>query len=261
MQFNPKIGFYLGILVTIEIAVSSGALSLAHAVPDAWIATVVAWSGILAFIGSTVLTFLHGYSSGEPGPLVKAPPIPPGVVKAAAVVLLVLSAGLIASGSAHAQTPRPAPARQFTPTGDLIKDIAASKAGGQAQTNQTELDLVDKIQKLSLPDFQFALAMSIATKNVISTPCWQAWVDLISAQQKPLLAADGTTPLVEPDPHLITSIERISELLAVLRPDSTVTTACAALAGAAGKDVATLVGGILSGGALGLFKLPIVPIP
>src|SRR5258708_16883169 len=74
MQFNPKFGFVLGILVTIEIAVSSGTLSLTHAVPVAWIPTVMAWSGILAFIGSTLLTFLHGYSSGEVGPLVSQPP-------------------------------------------------------------------------------------------------------------------------------------------------------------------------------------------
>jgi len=72
MQFNPKIGFVLGILVTIEIAVSSGTLSLTHAVPADWIPSVTAWSGILAFMGSTVLTFLHGYSSGDVGPLVKA---------------------------------------------------------------------------------------------------------------------------------------------------------------------------------------------
>ena len=45
--------------------------------------------------------------------------------------------------------------------------------------------------------------------------------------------------------------------------DSTLSTGCAALAGAAGKDAATLIQGILGGGALGLFKLPIPigPIP
>src|SRR5258708_36135879 len=74
MQFNPKLGFVLGILVTIEIAVSSGTLSLTHAVPAAWIPTVTAWSAIMAFIGSTLLTFLHGYSSGDIGPLVAPPP-------------------------------------------------------------------------------------------------------------------------------------------------------------------------------------------
>src|SRR5580704_15288568 len=125
MQFNPKIGFVLGILVTIEIAVSSGTLSLTHAVPADWIPSVTAWSGILAFTGSTVLTFLHGYSSGEVGPLVAPPldtialqkPAAQGVVREALtqpprlsiVILLAVGLVLFLVASARAQTPRPKP--------------------------------------------------------------------------------------------------------------------------------------------------------
>jgi hypothetical protein len=276
MQFNPKIGFILGILVTIEIAVSSGALSLTHAVPAAWIPTVTAWSGILAFTGSTVLTFLHGYSSGEVGPLVAPPldtialqkPAAQGVVREALtqpprlsiVILLAVGLVLFLVASARAQTPRP------KPTGNPIVDIGNAIKGEQQQAvaarNESTEDLVAKLGKLALPDFEFALAMSKATNNVVSTPCWQAWVALLSAQQKPLLGTDGQ-PLTEPDPHLATSVEKISELLGALRPDSTLSTGCAALAAAGGKDAATLIQGILSGGALGLFKLPIPigPIP
>ena len=276
MQFNPKIGFILGILVTIEIAVSSGALSLTHAVPAAWIPTVTAWSGILAFTGSTVLTFLHGYSSGEVGPLVAPPldtialqkPAAQGVVREALTqpprlsIVILLAAGLVLflGASARAQTPRP------KPTGNPIVDIGNAIKGEQQQAvaarNESTEDLVAKLGKLALPDFEFALAMSKATNNVVSTPCWQAWVALLTAQQKPLLGTDGQ-PLTEPDPHLATSVEKISELLGALRPDSTLSTGCAALAAAGGKDAATLIQGILSGGALGLFKLPIPigPIP
>lgn len=276
MQFNPKIGFVLGILVTIEIAVSSGTLSLTHAVPADWIPTVTAWSGILAFIGSTVLTFLHGYSSGDLGPLVTPPlgrdalqrqnaeGVTPGSLvqppKLAIVILLATGFVLLLAVSASAQAPR----RQ--PTGNPIVDIGNAIKGEQQQStaakNESTEDLVAKLGKLALPDFEFALAMSKATNNVVSTPCWQAWVDLLSAQQKPLLGTDGQ-PLTEPDPHLATSVEKISELLGALRPDSTLSTGCAALAAAAGKDAATLIQGILSGGALGLFKLPIPigPIP
>ena len=139
-------------------------------------------------------------------------------------------------------------------TGNPAKDFGPS--GGI--TKQSELDLVGKLGKLSLPDFQFALSLATATKNVVSIPCWQAWVDLLTAQQKPLTDANGQ-PVVEPNPHLVTDIERISELLANLRPDSPISTSCAALAGAAGKDVSALIGGILSGGALGMFKLPVIP--
>lgn len=215
-----------------------------------------------------------------------------------AIVMLILGTallGLLLPGAAYAQAvaqnPRTPTARPFTPTpltGDPIKDInnavAQKKTEAVANANQSVEDVVAAIQKLALPDFQYALAMSIATKNVVSTPCWQAWVDLVTAQQSPLMGpgapvldANGKPTLdangkpvlgppqalVEPDPHLITSVEQISELLANLRPDSAISTSCAALAAAAGKDAATLIQGILNGGALGLFKLPIPvgPIP
>ncbi len=263
MQFNPKIGFVLGILVTIEIAVSTGTLSLSHAVPDAWIPTVIAWSGILAFIGSTVLTFLHGFSSGDVGPLVKAPPVAPAVGKAAAVILMLLAAGLIAP-SAHAapaNAQKAAPIKPIFPC-DPANLLPGCQAQAQSEQNQTTEDLVAQLGKLALPDFQFALGLSKATNNVVSTPCWQAWVDLLSAQQKSQVDPNGN-PIAEPNPHLATDVEHISELLAALRPDSALSTGCAALAAAGGKDAATLIQGILGGGALGLFKLPIPigPIP
>jgi hypothetical protein len=174
--------------------------------------------------------------------------------------LVLLLCALAAPAQAQSRPPAP------RPTGNPIVDIGNAIAGQKQQAtvsrNADTEDLVGKLGKLALPDFEFALAMSKATNNVVSTPCWQAWVDLLTAQQKPLLGADGQ-PLAEPDPHLATSVEKISELLAALRPDSTLSTGCAALAGAAGKDAATLIQGILGGGALGLFKLPIPigPIP
>jgi hypothetical protein len=210
---------------------------------------------------------------------------------AAAVMALIagtLALGLLLPGAAHAQSTRQPAPRPPALTGNPIEDIqnatAAKRTQAIANGNQSVEDLVAAIQKLALPDFQYALAMSIATKNVVSTPCWQAWVDLVTAQQSPLMGpgapvldasgkptvdASGKPilgppqPLVEPDPHLVTSIEQISELLANLRPDSTLSTGCAALAAAAGKDAATLISGILGGSGLGLFKLPVPigPIP
>jgi hypothetical protein len=323
MQFNPKIGFVLGIMVTVETAISGGLLNLTNAIPAAYIPTVVAWSSLLAFAGSAILTGLHAYSNGQTGPMVPDAPLDTTVKatdkaiadlgslksqalagtlaqpqKAPAIALLILGTallGLLLHGAAYAQAvaqnPRTPTARPFTPTpltGDPIKDInnavAQKKTEAVANANQSVEDVVAAIQKLALPDFQYALAMSIATKNVVSTPCWQAWVDLVTAQQSPLMGpgapvldANGKPTvdangkpvlgppqaLVEPDPHLITSVEQISELLANLRPDSAISTSCAALAAAAGKDAATLIQGILNGGALGLFRLPIPvgPIP
>lgn len=259
MQFNPKYNFYLGIVVTIEIAISHGTIGFTNAIPAGWIPSVVAWAGILAFVGSTVMTYMAAFSSAQAGPMVGLPPAaiaagPGDVAKKAAVLLFILAVGtLLFADDASAQV---------RATGNPIRDIGNAIKGGQqgaaASQNSEAVDLVGKLGKLALPDFQYALAMSKATGNVVSTPCWQAWVDLITAQQKPLLGADGQ-PITEPDPHLATSIEKISELLAALRPDSTLSTGCAALAAAAGKDAAALIGGILSGGALGLFKLPIIP--
>lgn len=145
-------------------------------------------------------------------------------------------------------------------TGNPVKDIGTAVTshvqGAQNSTNKETLDLIGKIDALALPDFQYALELAKATKNIISEPCWQAWVDLLSARQASKLDAQGNA-IPTPDPHLITDIEKLSEILGALRPDSTISTSCAALAGAAGKDVSALVGGILSGGALGLFKLPL----
>lgn len=255
MQFNPKYNFYLGIVVTIEIAISHGTIGFTNAIPTSWIPIVVAWAGILAFVGSTVMTYMAAFSSAQAGPMVGLPPPIEAAKKAAAFLLILAASALLFAGEASAQLPRA--------TGNPIRDIGNAIKGGQqgavASQNSEAADLVDKLGKLALPDFLYAQAMAKATNNVVSKPCWDAWVELLTAQQKPLMAADGVTPLVEPDPHLATAVEKISELLAALRPDSTLSTGCAALAAAGGKDAAALIGGILSGGALGLFKLPIIP--
>lgn len=266
MQIDPKISFWLGVVVTALIGIGGGTVSLTHAIPPAWIPTVVAWCNILSVLGSAMLTALHGFASGNSGPLVGAggasQPSPQSLPPKAAIALVGVGLAALWLGCAwpaHAQTRQPVRAPL---TGDPIHDIGNAIKSGQQQSakeaNETTADLVERLNKLALPDFEYAFAMAKATNNVVSAPCWQAWVDMISAQQKPLTDAAGQQ-LSEPDPHLITNIERISELLAALRPDSPLSTSCAALAGAANRDVATLISGILSGGALGLFKLPVIP--
>lgn len=180
-----------------------------------------------------------------------------GAVVTGKVVGCLAAIGLVAL--ALASSPAYAQTRPFKPTGDLIKDIQTTKQGAQATANEGIDDLVSKLDKLALPDFEFALAQAQASKNDVTLPCWQAWVDLIKARQAAALGADGQ-PLPLPDPHVITAIERISELLSILRPDSKISLACVQIAATAGKDVGTMITGILSGGALGLFKLPI-PLP
>ncbi len=60
---DPVIRFWIGIIVTIAVAVSQGTLVLTNAIPAAAIPYVTAWSGIFAFAGSALLTALNGAAS------------------------------------------------------------------------------------------------------------------------------------------------------------------------------------------------------
>ncbi len=68
---NPCISFWLGVAVTILVGIGGGSVSLTNVVPEAWVPTVHAVSNLLGFIGTAILTALHGISSGQKGPLVK----------------------------------------------------------------------------------------------------------------------------------------------------------------------------------------------
>jgi hypothetical protein len=167
--------------------------------------------------------------------------------------LAALAVLLLACSGAAAQQRKPAPL-----TGDPIKDLgSAIKEGHQpSEPHGNPLDeIAQKIAKLSLADFKYAAALAHATNNNVTMACWDEWVKLITAQQQPLTDASGA-PLTEPPVHLATDIERLSELIRQMQPNSELSVACAPMAQAAQKDVGTLIGATLSGGALGLFKLP-----
>src|SRR5258708_17977935 len=68
MQFDPKFSFWFGIIVTALIGIGSGSVSLTNAFPPDWIPYVVAWTKILSFFGSAILTAMHGFSSGGSRP-------------------------------------------------------------------------------------------------------------------------------------------------------------------------------------------------
>lgn len=163
-----------------------------------------------------------------------------------------LGALVLAGGSAHAQTRKP------SLTGDPVRDIGNAVSQGKQQAPGNPLDaLAKKIAALSLADFKYAAALAHATGNNVTAPCWDEWVKLISAQQQPLTDPATGQPMTEPDPHLATDMERLSEAIHQLQPNSELSVACAPMASAVQKDAATLISGVLSGGALGLFKLPI----
>lgn len=60
MHIDPVARFWIGVVVTAAIGVGNGTLVLTNAVPHDWIPTVTAWCGIIAFLGSSVLTALNG---------------------------------------------------------------------------------------------------------------------------------------------------------------------------------------------------------
>jgi hypothetical protein len=358
MQFDPKYSFYLGIVVTIEIAISHGTIGFTNAIPAAWIPTVVAWAGILAFVGSTVMTYMAAFSSAQAGPLV-TPPAPGAAAPKA--VIAILAIGLSALALAWAQPARAqvkaAAAPQKPVFCDLLNLIPGCQANpdfissvksqlGQPSSSINSFSsqqIADKIGKLALADFIYADALAKSTNNVVTQPCWAAWVKLLTQQQAPLIgpalteqvswpgsgavfstasphnlmvgqgitftnppaglnavatyfviaenftadtfevsATAGGAALVptgpasmgtaltsapqilqHPDPGLVTNVEYLSEAVQLLQSNSPIAVACAPMAQALQKDVANLLGQIITGGAFGLFKLPIPigPIP
>ena len=126
--------------------------------------------------------------------------------------------------------------------------------GAGAQGNPLA-NLTDDVLAKLLADFTYAAARADATRNTVTAPCWHAWVTLLTAQQAPLKDAAGN-PLTKPDPHLITDAELASELINQLQPNSDLSIACAPTLQASQRNISTLVGAVLSGGTLGLFKLP-----
>jgi hypothetical protein len=57
---DPTVRFWISIVVTIAIGVSSGSLVLTNAIPADYIKEVTAWCGIIAFVGSAIMSTLSG---------------------------------------------------------------------------------------------------------------------------------------------------------------------------------------------------------
>ena len=55
-NIDPKWRFVIGIIVTLAIGITQGTVSLTNAIPGEYIKPIVAWCGIIAFIGSFIQT-------------------------------------------------------------------------------------------------------------------------------------------------------------------------------------------------------------
>jgi hypothetical protein len=159
---------------------------------------------------------------------------------AAALALVAVPAG------AQGLLPKPKPL-----TGNLVKDIQT--ATGQQVTGITGApvtDLENAFNAKVLPDLQYALKLSQASKNTITGDCYQAWIDIITTQQNAVM--DNQTPpqpLPMPDPHVITEFEKLVELRNALQPESTFMVKCSPVASMIKKDIAGFMGVVISGGA------------
>jgi hypothetical protein len=112
-------------------------------------------------------------------------------------------------------------------------------------------DLLAKI----LADVTYAKALAKASNNTVTLACWSAWVDLVNAQTRPV-TDDAGNALAEPNPHVFTAAERASEFVNQLQPNSPLNIGCGAALNQSKIAVSQMIGAVLSGGALGLFKVP-----
>lgn len=262
MQFDPKIGFILGILTTIEIAISSGTVSLTNVVPAMYVPYVVGWCGLLAFIGSTVMTFLHGYSSGQVGPLVPDAPLDTTIkavdqavkdvgslksqavaagkaIPPAAVILLALVFGALALGygsAAYAQTARKPtvqlpidPLHLNTPKAGSPSTTAVSNPLASLNFDTIGQDLQKVVKDVVDKGIADLTAASTDAKNrndVIAQPCWDAQSAFLK-----LLPVEWATPPTEVGPALAIQISRDLLNAVTGSEQGSLKVACAALLG------------------------------
>jgi hypothetical protein len=73
---DPTVRFWISIIVTLAIGVSSGTLVLTNAIPAEYIKPVTAWCGIIAFIGSAVMSTLSGMGMTTQSRLASAAALP-----------------------------------------------------------------------------------------------------------------------------------------------------------------------------------------
>jgi hypothetical protein len=244
MQLDPKTTWWLAFaLAAVQglMTVSWNTLGL----DPKWVALISQLDGYATYL---LIFALHGSVPG-----VAASDL---TRKAAAIVLAIGVSVLLFGGETHAQaSKRPAL------TGDPIRDIGtAINQGSQgspqrgAASNPFESITTDLLNKI-LVDVTYAQALSKATNNTVTQGCWAAWVDLVTQQTAPVKDASGNV-LTEPDPHFFTAAERASEFINQLQPNSALNVGCGAALNASKMAIGQMIGAVLSGGALGLFKLP-----
>jgi hypothetical protein len=266
---DPKWVFYIGIAVVIEQGLGQGTVSLTNVVPADWVPYIKGWCTLLAFIGSTVMTALAGYSSNATGPLINlpVPPVPPAV-KAALTIFAALLTSLIFALPAHAQTKSQAapikPLIELNGPCAPIDSRPQCQQQGSAAPGATESpeQVWKQIVTAATADLTYAeaLADNAATPNSkLRSNCYAA---LITANQQAngVNLKDGAgNPLTTPDPAIITKAEQGLELIDNLQPSSPLVVACAPAANAVRIGVLAFINTVVTGAALKAATAGILP--
>ena len=141
--------------------------------------------------------------------------------------------------------------------------IGQGTAATQPLTGNLEKDgqkIWSNILAASNADLTYAAAMATAAGTPASKTRLQCINAIIAvntqASGSSLLGPDGKTPLVKPDPHAITDIESLAELVDNLSPQGVLFTSCAGAATMFKTNVLTLINSIVTGvvglGAMGV---------
>lgn len=109
-------------------------------------------------------------------------------------------------------------------------------------------DIIGALDAKLLPDLKYAKALADKSGSKVTGPCYGAWISIIETRQSANVDAQGNT-LPEPDPHLITTFEKMVELRNALQPDSDFMVKCSPVASMVRRDIISFIGVVLSGGA------------
>ena len=96
---DPKYIMWLGIAVGIEQAIGHGTVSLTNIIPLAWAPYVTSWCNLLAFIGTSIMTYQAAVSGPQTGPLIPPPSITTTVIK---VLLVAFALSFLVAGNSFA---------------------------------------------------------------------------------------------------------------------------------------------------------------
>lgn len=232
MQIDPKLSYWLNVILGILVAVSLGTISFSDFLDPITAKKLASAAAVAAFVLNIVL---HGYSSPAAGPGIVLPPPSAKLTLALAVISL----GLLALGApAQAQSkppklPDPLHLLQGNPPSATPITTPLDFAAVGVELQKAAKDLVDK----GIADLTAASTDAKNRGDKIAQPCWDAQVAFLQ-----LLPVEWPTPPAEVGPALAIQIGRDLGNAINGNADGSLKVACAALLG----DTLSIVNNVLA---------------